>query len=497
MSKREKYEDISSSSVPKDFKERGAFALEKIKIFFMRNRKRNLKALLSILLCVVLIAGALVGAYLRKMLSLIQHDSGVIGNPDITFTDEDYDENISFRTISDIGASSVKDFVKNWSTNGGEKLYSKYVINVLLIGEDVNDGSVRSDTIMIASVNTKTKKITLCSIMRDSYVYMNINGDDRYDKINAAYTWGGAAKLMEVISDNFKIRLDHYVSIDFSSFKKAIDQIGGVEVPVTEAEARFMNRTTKIGGFTAGDNVLLNGERALIYARIRKLDSDEERTRRQRNVIAAALKKVKASSLSDINSLIETFLPYITTNYSSREIVSLGTQALTDGWQSFDINGMVEPSEECRVPVNNFRTYSGSLSVWVVDYTLAAREVQLALYSNTNIEIGADHVSPVDMVNGTVPTTGSYYYSTTGYQYYGTTSSYYDDTASTNQSGFSWLPTLPSTEESTRFVDRWTKTTESSDIQDDSSVPPTESEPYQEEPVTEDTTGVTEVYSQQ
>ncbi len=400
MSKKEKYEDISSQSAPSGVKAGTNFFFDKIKIFFLRNRKRNLKALLSILICIVLMVCALGGAYIRKMLSLIQYSDGHFGDPDATFTvnEDDYDEDLEFATMSDIAAADVKDFNKQWATNGGEKLYSKYVINVLLIGEDATDGAFHSDTMILASVNTKTHKIYLCSLMRDSYAYININGQDRYDKITHAYAWGGPFKVMEIFSDNFKIKIDHYVSINFESFKKAIDLLGGISVPITESEARFMNRTTRVKGFESGDSVNLNGERALIYARIRKLDSDIERTRRQRNVIAAAIQQIKASSISDVNKLIETFLPYITTNFKTSEILSYASQALNNNWLSYEIVGMVQPSETNRVPVNNFRTYAGNLFVWIVDYVRAAREVQLTLYGKTNIEISPDYVSPLDMV---------------------------------------------------------------------------------------------------
>ena len=160
---------------------------------------------------------------------------------------------------------------------------------------------------------------------------------------------------------------------------------------------------------------------------------------------------------------------------------------------------MVEPSEACRVPVNNFRTYSGSLSVWVVDYAMAAREVQLAMYGNTNIELGADHVSPVDMVNGTVPTTGNYYYSTTRYQYDYSTYNNYTEYESTTNNGFNWLPTLPSAEESTRFIDRWTRTTEMSEVPTDETTQGYDTEPYSEtEPAATlpESTVLSEVYVQ-
>ena len=396
------FEDISSHSAPKGFKNKLKYFKDfKLKPFFLRNKKRNLKAILSVMICLVLVFSAIGGAYIRKIFSLINYNEGHLGNPDATFAGE-YEEDISFETIYDIeGAENVKDLLKSWATNNGEHLYSKNVINVLLIGEDNEDGSARSDSTMLVSVNTKTKKITICSFLRDSYTYMDINGSERYDKTNHSYSWGGPAKLMEVLSNNYKIKIDHYVSINYASFIAAVDALGGISVPVTEAEASYMNRTTKLKGFESGENVLLDGQHALVYARIRKLDSEVERTRRQRELISSLIQNVKSSSLSDLNNAIQTFLPYVTTNFSTSEILSLGTKAITDGWLKYDITSTVMPDEEFRMSAKGFRTYTGYLDVWIVDYIKAARHLQLLLFDNTNIEINPEtHISAIDMVNG-------------------------------------------------------------------------------------------------
>lgn len=399
MSKRKKndgYEDISSYSNKEKLKNTGG----KFRDFFIRNNKKNLKIILIVFLCLIIIASAVTGAYIRKVLSLINHDDGNQGNPDITFAEEE--ENLNFKTMYDVeSADSIKDLIKSWALNGGEKMYSKKVINVLLIGEDDDEGSHRSDSCILASVNTKTQKITLVSFLRDTYTYMDINGSERYDKTNHSYSWGGPAKLMEVLSNNYKVRIDYYVSINFQSFTKVIDILGGVSVPITQAEADFMNRTTKCKGFEAGENVLLNGQRALIYSRIRKLDSEIERTRRQRCVITSVIQNAKASSLSDLNKAIETFLPYVTTNLRTSQILSLGTQALRENWLKYEITGMVEPSDDYRLGIQGFRTYTGNLDVWIADYVNAAREVQLALFGTTNIEIDpATHISAIDIAQG-------------------------------------------------------------------------------------------------
>lgn len=453
--KQDGFEDITSYSKPKGFGNKIKYFWDfKIKPFFLRNQKRNLKAFLSVTICLVLIFTAIGGAYLRNLFSLINTHSGDFGNPDATFANEEMDENLNFATISDIeDANSIKELLKAWATNGGDHIYSKKVINILLVGEDDEDGSHRSDSTMLVSVNTKTKKITITSFLRDSYTYMNINGQERYCKTNHSYGWGGATALMEVLSCNYKIKIDKYVSINYQSFKKAIDALGGVRVPITEAEARYMNRTTRVKGFTSGDSVLLNGEQALIYARIRKLDSEVERTRRQRELISSVIRNVKASSFSDLNYAIETFLPYVTTNLKTNEILSYGTQALSEGWMNYEIVSMVQPSEELRYGVRGFRTYTGYLDVWIVDYIKAARELQLALYNQTNIEIDpATHISAIDLAKGS----SSY---ESSYNDYTTTEEYYYEEETTRKPFFNWeqptitkpdlgslFPTRPTTE---------------------------------------------------
>lgn len=356
------------------------------------------------ILCVLIAFAGIVVFFARDKLSRLNYNSGIGGDPNATFNYDD--EDLNFRLIGDVAnAESIKELVKSWATNGGDKMYSKNVINVLLIGEDDEDGSHRSDSCILVSINTVTKKIILTSFLRDSYSYMNIEGQDRYDKTNHSYSWGGAAKLMEVLSDNYKIKIDHYVSIGYESFINAINDLGGVRVNVTEAEANFMNRTTRMKGFESGENVLLDGEHALVFARIRKLDGEPERTERQRRLIESFIKSVKDSSLSDVNNAIDNFLPYVTTNYPEKEIVSLGTRAIKEGWLKYDIVSNVAPSEENRAGFRGYQTSTGNLDVWIVDYVKAARELQLTIYGKTNITINEEtHISAIDLAYGSVNT---------------------------------------------------------------------------------------------
>ena len=362
--------------------------------------KETLVAVLCFILCVVIVFSGALAILIRSKFNKMNFGDGFGGNPNATFLYEE--ENLNFRQMSDIeNAESVKELIRSWATNGGDKLYSKNVINVLLIGEDDEGGSHRSDSTILLTINKKTRKIILTSFLRDSYTYMNIAGQGRYDKTNHAYSWGGAAKLMEVLSDNYKIRIDHFVSINYNSFISAVDELGGVSVMVTDAEADFMNRTTNMKGFESGENVRLDGEHALVFARIRKLDGEPERTERQRRLITAFINSVKSSTLSDLNKAIDKFLPFISTNYSKSEILSLGTKAITEGWLNYDIVSQVAPSEETRMGFTGYQTYTGNLDVWIVDYIKAAKELQQSLYNNTNIVINEEtHVSAIDLALG-------------------------------------------------------------------------------------------------
>lgn len=211
------------------------------------------------------------------------------------------------------------------------------VTNILLIGADKEKyGAQRSDTIMIASVNKNSGKITLTSILRDSYV--DIPGEG-YSKINASYVWGGANLLIQTIELNFGIKIDEYCVVDFDMFTALIDALGGIDVKITEEEADFLNngqdykKNPKPDEFTSGESVHINGYQALWFSRIRYLDTDFMRTGRQRRVITSIIKSVKSKlTPAGIPSLVKTakeVAPYVKTTVTRDELFSLGTDALS------------------------------------------------------------------------------------------------------------------------------------------------------------------------
>ena len=214
---------------------------------------------------------------------------------------------------------------------GVELVSDKNVRNILLIGcDEASGGSSRSDSIMIASVNKSTGKITICSILRDTHLYIP---GKREAKVNSAYAWGGANLLIQTIEHNFGIRIDDYATVNFEMFTALVDGLGGVDVEVTEDEADYINNRHKYGyekkpdAFESGESVHLNGYQALWYSRIRKLDSDFMRTQRQRKVISAIASKIK-NQINPIGAfgLISTakeVAPYIETTLSNSDFWSL------------------------------------------------------------------------------------------------------------------------------------------------------------------------------
>ncbi len=206
-----------------------------------------------------------------------------------------------------------------------------HVKNILLIGADKEKGGAsRSDSIMIASVNKRTGTITVVSVLRDTH--LDIPGN-RESKVNAAYAWGGANLLVQTIEQNFGIKIDDYATVNFEMFTALIDGLGGIEVDVTEDEADYINNRHRYGSeekpetVLSGENVHLTGYQALWYARIRKLDSDFNRTERQRKVISAIVEDVKGKlnpvGIFGLISTAKEVAPYIETTLSTADFWSL------------------------------------------------------------------------------------------------------------------------------------------------------------------------------
>lgn len=214
--------------------------------------------------------------------------------------------------------------------------------NVLLLGVDaIRSDSQRSDTMIIASIDSGSLKLT--SIQRDMLVSIPGHGKT---KINAAYAYGGPELAMRTVNEALDMNIMRYVVVDFTVLVKLVDALGGVNMDITESEMEHINRNVWLSrsvfvplGYSAtelkqyGEDVHLNGLRALAYARIRKLDSDFVRTSRQRAVIEAMLEKLKSRLWNPVTVVrfLSAGLSGVETNLSPVELISLGEKALFSG----------------------------------------------------------------------------------------------------------------------------------------------------------------------
>lgn len=199
------------------------------------------------------------------------------------------------------------------------------VENYLLIGRDEYPGSdrSRSDSILLCTFHPQTKTLTMTSVLRDLYLPIPGHRDNR---INAAYAFGGMPLLKQTLAENFRIPIDGCIEIDFASFPRLIDLLGGVTLELRPDEAEAINSHTS-GTLTAG-SCLLNGNQALAYVRIRKLDKDGDfgRTKRQQKLLTALLHAYRNASLPQVFRLLKEVLSLVETDMDTKEILNSARQ---------------------------------------------------------------------------------------------------------------------------------------------------------------------------
>lgn len=370
--------------------------------FLWKDKKHRAKNFYFVLTAFLVLVSVLFG-FLNSKLDMIQTEKTTQNNNDVSQTQTTlpviYNEE-DLRTMNDItSANSFEDYLYQWSNNGGDLYTSKNVINILLLGLDSDDAlenGGRSDSMILVSLNKKTKQINMISFFRDSWCYTNAGGYDTYNKLNASYYYGGPSGIIDTIERNFKINIDYYVAVDFSSFVDIIEALGGVTVEVQEYEAEYINSTT-LFNIVPGPAVKLRGLEALCFARIRQSDSDSDvsRTRRQRMVITSLFNSIKGASLSQLNNVLDILFQYVKTDLSKMQIISYATQALTNGWLNYELVSHSFMSEK-----EIFRTgWVDGSSVVIMDFPLAAQKVQNAVYGKSNIIINENRVDIFSLVD--------------------------------------------------------------------------------------------------
>lgn len=285
-----------------------------------------------------------------------------------------------------MGKVTYDDKRKNQYVSRSDLARSSSVTNILLLGVDArnpkDDTASRSDSMMLISIDKAHNCIKMVSFLRDTWVY--IPCIDKKQRLNAACQYDGYNGVVDTIEYNFGIDIDGYVVADFEMFKVLVDSIGGVEVEVSEKEAKEVTSHKGRYGNVKLDagKYKLTGEQALAYCRIRKIDTDFMRAYRQRTVMQAILKSVKSANPIKLVSMASKAAPYIETNLSKAKIISSGLKALP----------CISDMAEVRVPFDGTWQYAtiGGASVITIDVDKNKEQLKDLIYNKTAAEIKAE-----------------------------------------------------------------------------------------------------------
>ena len=293
-----------------------------------KKSRKALKIVLIILAVLVLLVAILaVGLwiYMRSMLGLVnqvQETDPTFATTETTLPDD--------TTATEASTEPEQTWPQVVSTQN--------VTTFMLVGQDNREGEGEeqhklSDSMIMCTINRETKTLTMTSILRDCYVPLPAyagHGAGR-NRINVCYNlgyqWTGSSKggmemLALCVEQNFGIPIDHTIEVGFDTFAQIIDLLGGVDIELTEAEAKYMTEEIGYVGDMEPGYQTLDGMEALAYARIRKIDPDGDfsRSNRQRTIINSLLSKCVKMNLWDLHKLATQILPLITTDMSTDEM---------------------------------------------------------------------------------------------------------------------------------------------------------------------------------
>lgn len=265
--------------------------------------KKVVISIIVFLLIIVLILGTFISIYIKDKLNRINYVEIDETKVEINEGVSEKQENSGYRTIAILGIDSRAD--------------------------DYGKGN-RSDCIILAILNQKTKEVNLVSVYRDTY--LKITGRN-LDKVTHAYSYGGPELTLSTLNTNLDLDITEFVTVNFEAVVDCVDSLGGVVLDITSEELKYINdyvhELNRVTGQNAQDVTVVgkqkvNGVQAVAYARIRyTAGGDYKRTERMRTVILAMLEKSKTLSIAELNNVANVMLPKIYTNINSMEILSI------------------------------------------------------------------------------------------------------------------------------------------------------------------------------
>lgn len=355
-------------------------------------------SVLGVLVVVLAVAGF---AYVNGKLDLLRYSDGTIDGIGTIDADEDQDLD-GTGLVHNNGEMEMPE---------GSPFSDEDVLNILLIGTDerteaVNDADAfthlnqldgtedttefsedaRADTLILVSLNIRDHTIRLVSIERGTGVPILLDGyEGEYDWITHTFRYGGAKLAMDTVEDCFNVQVDHYVRVNFNSFVQIVDAVGGVDIEITELEAKALNWEVPSNSMLIVNKVEpglnhFDGYTALQYARLRKIDNDWKRIERQRTVIKAVLDQVKNASVVELDNLLNTVLPLVQTNFTKSEITALLVQL--PGFLGAEVEQMSMPLQG----TYGVRTGMDNRLMYDPDWAVNIKALQDFLYNGKTAE---------------------------------------------------------------------------------------------------------------
>ena len=339
--------------------------------------------------------------YVNGKLDLLRYNDGSVSEMGEIGAEED----------QDLDGTGLTHTEADMAVPEGSPFADEDVLNILLIGTDerteaVNDADAfthlnqldgtedttefsddaRADSMILVSMDIKDHVIRLVSIERGTGVPILLDGyEDQYDWITHTFRYGGPKLTMKTVEECYNIEVDHFVRVNFNSFVQIVNAVGGVDIDITEMEAKALNWEVPSNSMLIVNHVdpgpnHFDGYTALQYARLRKIDNDWKRVERQRTVIEAVLDQVKNASVMELDNLLNTVLPLIQTNFTKTEIAALLVQL--PGFLGCDVQQMSLPLQG----TYGVRTGMDDRLMYDPDWVVNIKALQDFLYNDKTAE---------------------------------------------------------------------------------------------------------------
>ena len=288
-----------------------------------KQKKKNRST--AILVVLLIILAVLLGIVFLLTRSKPEPDTPVDFNRDVHDPAEDEEDETVDPNAPTLNSDLVNSTLE--ANEDSELTQDEGWTHYLLLGVDGETDSYkgkRSDAMIVMSVNSGEGRLVLSSVPRDTLVYIEGKG---FDKLTHAYAYGGANLTVQTFEENFDIDIRNYFTINFKAMRDMVDLIGGLELTITDAEAKHMGDYYAAWGLSGGTQVL-DGAEVLAYCRVRKIDSDYKRNDRQFRVLMAIYDEVKNLPVSKYTDLINAVYPHMYTDMIVADAISLASTLL-------------------------------------------------------------------------------------------------------------------------------------------------------------------------